>query len=119
MASLLFNPIDDLPEGIHTIKYRHRDGDKKLNLLNSIQRFWLSFCLNIQTLYNFIQHKYLYYRKNYRNTFDENLKKRSANKYKFANHNINNFIFLLRRYVYLYRYMDDWEKGNKKIFATT
>ena len=29
MASLLFNLVDDLPEGIHTIKYRHGYRDKK------------------------------------------------------------------------------------------
>ena len=46
----------------------------------------------------------------YQKTFDENVKKRFANTYKFANHDINKFILLLGRSVYLYEYMDDWEK---------
>ena len=51
--------------------------------------------------------------KKYQNTFDENLKKRFANKYIFVNHDINKFILLLWRGVYPYEYMDVWEKFNE------
>ena len=37
--------------------------------------------------------------------FDENLKKRFANTYKFSNHDIYRFILLLRKCVYTYEYM--------------
>ena len=40
-------------------------------------------------------------------------KKRFANTCNFANHDINKFILLLRKGVYLYEYMDDSEKFNE------
>ena len=35
------------------------------------------------------------------------------NTYKFSNHDNNKFISLLRKGVYCYEYMDDWEKFNE------
>ena len=52
--------------------------------------------------------------KNYRKAFDENLKTRFADTYKFPSHDINKFILLLRKGPYSYEYIDDWEKSNKK-----
>ena len=51
--------------------------------------------------------------KNYQHKFDEKLKERFLNTYKFSNHNNNKFILLLREGVYPYEYMDDWEKFNE------
>ena len=60
----------------------------------------------------------------YSNKFDEELLKKFKNIFKFCNNDINKFILLLRTGVYLYEYMDDWEKFNettlpeKKIIVT-
>ena len=45
--------------------------------------------------------------------FDESLKKRFSKTYKFSNHDINKFFFLLQKGVYPYEYMDDWKKFNE------
>ena len=44
---------------------------------------------------------------------DEELKKRFKHVFKFSNNDINKFIFLLRKCVYSYDYMDEWEKFNE------
>ena len=60
-----------------------------------------------------IEYKCLCCNKNYQEKFDENLKKRVFNMYKFSNHNINKFILLLQKCVYPYEYMEGWEKFSK------
>ena len=45
--------------------------------------------------------------------FDVKLKERFFNTYKFPNHDMNKFILLLRKGVYPYEFMDDWEKFNE------
>ena len=54
-----------------------------------------------------VEHKCLCSDKNYPKKFDENLKKRFFDTYKFS---INKFILLLQNSVYPYKYIDDWEK---------
>ena len=49
----------------------------------------------------------------YQYKFDEKLKERFFNTYKFSNHDNNKFILLLQKGVYPYEYMDDWEKFNE------
>ena len=45
--------------------------------------------------------------------FDEKLKERFFNTYRFSNHDNNKFILLLRKGAYPYEYMDDWKKLNE------
>ena len=56
--------------------------------------------------------------------FDEKLKQRIFDAYKFSNHGNNKFILLLWKGVYPYKCMGDWEKHNeasskKKLFIVT
>ena len=53
------------------------------------------------------------YNKNYQHKFDEKLKERFFNTYKFSNHDNNDLILLLRKGVCPNDYMDDWEKFNE------
>ena len=63
-----------------------------------------------------MEYKCLCCNKNYKHKFYEKLKERFFikifNTYKFSNHDNNKFIFLSRRGVYRYEYIDDWEKLN-------
>ena len=68
--------------------------------------------LNIQTL-KMIEYKCLSCNKIYQRKFSKKLKERFFNTYAFSNDDNNKFILLLRKCVYPYEYMDDWEKFNE------
>ena len=60
-----------------------------------------------------IKYKSLSCNKDYSNKIDEKLKKRFKNTFNFSYININKFVLFLRKDVYPYEYMDDWEKFNE------
>ena len=49
-------------------------------------------------------------KQNYEKDFNKELIKRFASTYEFCNGNLNKFILLLRKGVYPYEYMDNWER---------
>ena len=62
---------------------------------------------------------------NYSKKIDEKLKKRFKNTFEISNNDINKFILFLRKVVYPYEFMEDWENFNeaklpeKKSFRAT
>ena len=52
-------------------------------------------------------------KKNYEKNFNKALIQRFANIYEFCNGDLNKFILLLRKCVYPYEHMDNWERFNE------
>ena len=52
--------------------------------------------------------------KDYTNKIDGELKKRFKNTFKYSDNDINKFILLLRKDVYLYEHINEWEKSNER-----
>ena len=57
-----------------------------------------------------MKHKCLSCNKDYWKKTDEELKKQFQNTYKFSNNGTNKFLLLLKKCVYPYECMDEWEK---------
>ena len=97
MASSLSNLVNNLGEVIHQIKFRDCNCFLEYESVKD----------------NLIKYKCLTCNKDYSISADEKLKKSFKNTFKFSNNDINKFIFLLRKGVYSYKYMDEWEKFNE------
>ena len=97
MATSLPNFVDHLTEEIHQNKCKDCDCFLEYESVKDIS----------------IKYKCLSCNKNYSDKIDEELKNRFKNTFKFSNNDINKFILLLRKGVYPYGYMDDWEKFNE------
>ena len=53
--------------------------------------------------------------KEYEKEFNKELLERFANTYKFCDNDLDKFIMLLRKGVYPYEYIDEWDKFNEKV----
>ena len=98
MSMSLSKRIDNLSEGI----YNNKCADCKscLDYVRSTKNEKLILkCFNCET----------YYRKK----FNKELIKRFASTYEFCNKDLNKFSLLLRKGVYPYEYMDNWERFNE------
>ena len=97
MASSLSNLFDNLAEGIHKIKCKDCNCFFEYESVNdNLMKYKCSSC-----------------NKNYSNKIDKKIKKWFKNTFKFSNYDFIKFIFLLRKAVYPYEYMDDLEKFNE------
>ena len=97
MSTSLSNLFNNLSEGVHN--------DKCTNCKS---------CLNYMTT----KDEQLIFRcfrckKNYEKDFNKELIQRLVNIYEFCNGDLNKFILLLRKSVYLYEFMDSWERFNE------
>ena len=109
MASSLSSLVNNLSEGIHRIICKCEHHDKNCETCRQNCNCFLEY-INFKDI--LIGYKYLCCDKNYQHNFDEKLKERFFNTYKFSNNDNNKFILLLQKVVYPYVYMNDWEKFN-------
>ena len=99
MSTTLSNLVSNLSEGLHN--------DRCIDCKS---------CVN----YMIIKDEQLIFRcfeckKNYNKDFDKELINRFLSTYEFCNGDIDKFILLLRKGVYPYKYMDNWEIFNETL----
>ena len=94
--------IDNLSEGIHNNTCINCKSC--LDYIGTKNEKLIFKCFNCKT----------YYEKG----FNKELIKRFASTYVFCNKNLNKFILLLRKCVYPYEYMDNWERFNETLLPS-
>ena len=97
MATSLSKLVDNLTEDIHGDKCVDCKSD--LSYMKVIDEALIFRCFNCK--------------RNYKKEINKELIKRFASTYKFCNNDLNKFVTLLRKGVYLYEYMDGWDKFNE------
>ena len=97
MSTSLSKLVDNLSEGLHNNK-----------------------CVNFKSCLDYMRtknekliFKCFNCKQNYEKKNNKELIKRFANTYEFCNKNLNKFILLLRKGVYPYEYIDNWERFNE------
>ena len=102
MATPLSKLVDNLTDNIHNDKC-----DKcKSNL-------WFVNALNEKLIFKCIDCE-----KEYEKEFNKELVERFANTYKLCDNDLNKFLIFLRKGVYPYEYMDEWNKFNEKVLPS-
>ena len=109
----LSNLVNNLSEGIQSIKFKFRNDDKKCESCGNNYDYCNCFLENIIFEDDSKEYKSLCCNTNYQHMFDGKLKEQFFNTYKFYNLNNNKFILLLQKGVYPYEYRNDWKKFNE------
>ena len=102
MSMPLSKLIDNLSEGLHNNKYA--DCESCLDYIKTKNEKLLFKCFNCKQYYE--------------NGFNKALIKRFGSTYEFCNGNLNKFILLLRKGVYPYEYMDNWERFDETLLPS-
>ena len=97
MAMPLSKLVDNLSEGIHNNKCS--DCGSNLDYIKTKNEKLILECYNCK--------------QRYRKKINKELIKRFAGTYEFCNKDLNKFIVLLRKGVYPYEYMNNWERFNE------
>ena len=99
MSTSLSNLVSDLSEGLHDDRCIDCKSFLDYMTINDEQLIFRCFSC----------------KKNNKKDFNKELIKRFANTYRFYNKDLNKFILLLRKGVYPYEYMDNWERFNETL----
>ena len=99
MATSLSKLVDNLTDDIHNDKCNKCKSN--LCFVNVLKEKLIFKCIDCE--------------KGYEKEFNKELVERFANTYKFWNNDLNKFLILLRKGVYPYEYMDEWDKFNEKV----
>ena len=97
MSTSLSKLVDNLSEGVHN--NRCVDCKSFLAYMKNKDEKLILRCFSCKN--------------NYKKDFNKGLIKRFANTYNFCDNDLNKFILLLRKGVYPYEYMDNWERFNE------
>ena len=92
MASSSSNLVNNLSEGIHRIKCKYGHDDKKCEPYGNECKYCDCFLEYTNFKDDLIEFKCFCCNKNYQHKFDEKLKERFSNTYKFSNHNNNRHV---------------------------
>ena len=103
MASSLSKLVNNLSEGIH--KNECSDCGSNLDHIKVKNEKLILECYNCK--------------QRYKKNNNKELIKRFASTYSFCNNDLNKFILLLRKGVYPYEYMDNWERFNETSLPST
>ena len=99
MATSLSKLVDNLTDNIHNDKY-----------IKCKSNFCFVRAINEKLIFKFIDCE-----KEYGKEVNKELIERFANTYKFCDNDLDKFIMLLRKGVYPYEYIDEWDKFNEKV----
>ena len=99
MATSLSKLVDNLTDNIHNDKCTKYKSN--LCFVRAINEKLIFKCIDCE--------------KEYEKEFNNELIERFANTYKFCDNDLDKFIMLLRKGVYPYEYIDEWDKFNEKI----
>ena len=113
MASSLSSFVNNLSERLHRIKCKLEHGDKKRKTCGIKYKHCDCFLKYENFEDDLIEYKCLSCNKMYQQKFNEKLKQGFFNTCKLFNYDNNKFVLILRKGVYSYEYMDDWEKFNE------
>ena len=102
MATSISKLVDNLTDKIHNDKCMKCKSN--LCFVNAVNKKLIFKCIDCE--------------KEYEKEFNKELVERFANTYKFCDNDLNKFLILLRKGVYPYEYMDEWNKFNEKVLPS-